>query len=188
MGRAESATDPAPLEMMETTLMLKPKSQWRAGLTTDGLIEEMDAALQIPGMANVWVQPIRNRIDMLATGIKSPVGIKIAGPDLTVIERVGRDIEAAVRTVPGTASAFAERVSGGRYIEIVPDRARLARHGLSIADAQRIVSVGDRRRERRRDRRGSAAFSDQRSLSTRTARFGRRSARAADRDRRAARR
>ncbi len=141
MGRAESATDPAPLEMMETTLMLKPKSQWRAGLTTDGLIEEMDAALKIPGMANVWVQPIRNRIDMLATGIKSPVGIKIAGPDLAVIERVARDIEAAVRTVPGTASAFAERVSGGRYIEIVPDRARIARYGLSIADAQRIVSV-----------------------------------------------
>jgi Cu(I)/Ag(I) efflux system membrane protein CusA/SilA len=141
MGRAESATDPAPLEMMETTLVLKPKSQWRAGLTTDGLIEKMDAALSIPGMANVWVQPIRNRIDMLATGIKSPVGIKIAGPDLTVIERVGRDIEAAVRTVPGTASAFAERVSGGRYIEIVPDRSRLARYGLSIADAQRIVGV-----------------------------------------------
>jgi len=141
MGRAESATDPAPLEMMETTLVLKPKSQWRAGLTTDGLIEQMDAALQIPGMANVWVQPIRNRIDMLATGIKSPVGIKVAGSDLAVIERIGRDIEAAVRTVPGTASAFAERVSGGRYIEIVPDRARLARHGMSIADAQRIVSV-----------------------------------------------
>ncbi len=141
MGRAETATDPAPLEMMETTLMLKPKSQWRAGLTTEALIEQMDAALQIPGMANVWVQPIRNRIDMLATGIKSPVGIKVAGPDLAVIERVGRDIEAAVRTVPGTASAFAERVSGGRYIEIVPDRARLARHGLSIADAQRIVSA-----------------------------------------------
>ncbi len=141
MGRAETATDPAPLEMMETTLMLKPKSQWRAGLTTEALIEQMDAALQIPGMANVWVQPIRNRIDMLATGIKSPVGIKVAGPDLAVIERVGRDIEAAVRTVPGTASAFAERVSGGRYIEIVPDRARLARHGLSIADAQRIVST-----------------------------------------------
>ena len=141
MGRAESATDPAPLEMMETTLVLKPKSQWRAGLTTDGLIEQMDAALQIPGMANVWVQPIRNRIDMLATGIKSPVGIKVAGPDLAVIERVGRDIEAALRTVAGTTSAFAERVSGGRYIEIVPDRARLARHGMSIADAQRIVSV-----------------------------------------------
>ena len=141
MGRAESATDPAPLEMMETTLVLKPKSQWRAGLTTQDLIEEMDAALQIPGMANVWVQPIRNRIDMLATGIKSPVGIKIAGPDLAVIERVGRDIEAAVRTVPGTVSAFAERVSGGRYIEIVPDRGRIARYGLSIADAQRIVSV-----------------------------------------------
>ena len=141
MGRAESATDPAPLEMMETTLVLKPKSQWRAGLTTQDLIEEMDGALQIPGMANVWVQPIRNRIDMLATGIKSPVGIKIAGPDLAVIERVGRDIEVAVKTVPGTVSAFAERVSGGRYIEIVPDRGRIARYGLSIADAQRIVSV-----------------------------------------------
>jgi len=141
IGRAESATDPAPLEMMETTLMLKPKAQWRPGLTTEGLIAEMDAALQIPGMANVWVQPIRNRIDMLATGIKSPVGIKIAGPDLAVIERIGGEIETAVKSVPGTVSAFAERVSGGRYIEIVPDRARIARYGLSIADVQRIVSV-----------------------------------------------
>lgn len=141
IGRAESATDPAPLEMVETTVMLKPKSQWRAGLTTDKLIEEMDAALQIPGMGNVWVQPIRNRIDMLATGIKSPVGIKISGADLAVIERIGRDIEAVVKTVPGTASAFSERVSGGRYIEIVPDRMRVARYGLSVADVQRIVSV-----------------------------------------------
>ncbi len=141
VGRAESATDPAPLEMVETTVMLKPKSQWRPGLTTDGLIEEMDSALQIPGMGNVWVQPIRNRIDMLATGIKSPVGIKIAGPDLAVIERVGRDIEAVVKTVPGTVSAFSERVSGGRYVEIVPDRMRVARYGLSVADVQRIVSV-----------------------------------------------
>jgi Cu(I)/Ag(I) efflux system membrane protein CusA/SilA len=141
MGRAESATDPAPLEMMETTLVLKPKSQWRPGLTTEGLIEEMDAALKIPGMANVWVQPIRNRIDMLATGIKSPVGIKIAGPDLAVIERIGRDIESVVKTVPGTVSAFAERVSGGRYIEIVPDRGKIARYGLSIAEVQRIVSI-----------------------------------------------
>ncbi len=141
IGRAETATDPAPLEMVETTVMLKPKSQWRPGLTTDSLIEEMDSALQIPGMGNVWVQPIRNRIDMLATGIKSPVGIKISGPDLTVIERIGRDIEAVVKTVPGTVSAFSERVSGGRYIEIRPDRSRVARYGLSVADVQRIVSV-----------------------------------------------
>ena len=141
MGRAETATDPAPLEMIETTVMLKPKSEWRAGMTTDKLIAEMDAALKIPGMGNVWVQPIRNRIDMLATGIKSPVGIKIAGPDLNVIQQIGNEIEAVVKQVPGTASAFSERVSGGRYIDIVPDRLAAARYGLSIADVQRIVSL-----------------------------------------------
>ncbi len=141
IGRAESATDPAPLEMVETTVMLKPKSEWRAGLTTEELIEEMDAALKIPGMGNVWVQPIRNRIDMLATGIKSPVGIKIAGPDLNVIQQIGNQIEAVVKEVPGTASAFSERVSGGRYIEIVPDRVAAARYGLGIEDVQRIVSI-----------------------------------------------
>jgi Cu(I)/Ag(I) efflux system membrane protein CusA/SilA len=141
IGRADTATDPAPLEMVETTIQLKPKSQWRAGLSTESLIAEMDAALQIPGLGNVWVQPIRNRIDMLATGIKSPVGIKIAGPDLEVIERIGRDIEAVLKTVPGTTSALAERVAGGRYIEIVPDRLRAARVGLSIDVLQRIVSV-----------------------------------------------
>ncbi|MDD3762955.1 MAG: efflux RND transporter permease subunit [Pseudomonadota bacterium] len=141
IGRAESATDPAPLEMIETTVMLKPKSEWRPGLTTDRLIDEMDASLKIPGMGNVWVQPIRNRIDMLATGIKSPVGIKIAGPDLKVIEQIGNEIEAAVKTVPGTASAFSERVSGGRYVELVPDRVAAARHGMSIEDVQRVVSV-----------------------------------------------
>jgi copper/silver efflux system protein len=141
IGRAESATDPAPLEMIETTVMLKPKSEWRAGMTTERLIEEMDAALKIPGMGNVWVQPIRNRIDMLATGIKSPVGIKIAGPDLQVIERIGSEIEAVVKKVPGTLSAFSERVSGGRYIEIEPDRVAAARYGMSIADVQRIVAV-----------------------------------------------
>jgi Cu(I)/Ag(I) efflux system membrane protein CusA/SilA len=127
MGRADSATDPAPLEMVETTVTLKPKEQWRPGLTTEALIAEMDAALRIPGMGNVWVQPIRNRIDMLATGIKSPVGIKIAGPDLAELERLGAEIEAVVKRVPGTASAFSERVSGGRYIDIVPDRGALAR-------------------------------------------------------------
>jgi Cu(I)/Ag(I) efflux system membrane protein CusA/SilA len=141
IGRAETATDPAPLEMVETTVMLKPKSEWRAGLTTEKLIEEMDAALKLPGMGNVWVQPIRNRIDMLATGIKSPVGIKIAGPDLNVIQQIGSQIETVVKKVPGTVSAFSERVSGGRYIEVTPDRIAAARYGMSIADVQRIVSV-----------------------------------------------
>ena len=141
IGRAESATDPAPLEMVETTVQLKPKSEWRPGLTTEKLIEEMDAALQIPGMGNVWVQPIRNRIDMLATGIKSPVGIKIAGPDLKVIENLGVEIEAVVRQVPGTVSAFSERVSGGRYIDVRPDRIAAARYGLSIEDIQRVVTL-----------------------------------------------
>src|SRR5581483_621388 len=122
MGRAETATDPAPLEMMETTIRLKPKSQWRAGMTTEKLIEELDAAVRIPGMANVWVQPIRNRIDMLATGIKSPLGIKIAGPDLGEIERVGREVERVVKTVPGASSVLAERVTGGRYIDLTIDR------------------------------------------------------------------
>jgi Cu(I)/Ag(I) efflux system membrane protein CusA/SilA len=141
MGRAETATDPAPLEMMETTIRLKPREQWRDGLTTELLIDELDAALQIPGLGNVWVQPIRNRIDMLATGIKSPVGIKIAGPDLREIERIGTQIEQAIRTVPGTSSAFSERVSAGRYVEVRPDRLAIARVGLNIEDVQRIVSV-----------------------------------------------
>lgn len=141
IGRAESATDPAPLEMIETTIQLKPKSEWRAGMTTEKLIQEMDAALKIPGMGNIWVQPIRNRIDMLATGIKSPVGIKIAGPDLNIIQNIGTRIEAVVKQVPGTASAFSERVSGGRYIDVVPDRIAAARHGLNIEEIQRIVSL-----------------------------------------------
>jgi copper/silver efflux system protein len=141
IGRADSATDPAPLEMVETTIQLKPRDQWRAGMTPEKLVEEMDAALQIPGMGNVWVQPIRNRIDMLATGIKSPVGIKVAGPDLAVIERLGSEIEAVVKTIPGTVSAFSERVSGGRYVDITPDRLAAARYGLSIAELQRVVSL-----------------------------------------------
>jgi Cu(I)/Ag(I) efflux system membrane protein CusA/SilA len=140
IGRAESATDPAPLEMIETTIMLKPRDEWRDGMTTDQLIDEMDAALKIPGMGNVWVQPIRNRIDMLATGIKSPVGIKIAGADLKVIEKLGAQIEAVVRNVPGTVSAFSERVSGGRYIDVRPNRLAAARYGLSIEDLQNVVS------------------------------------------------
>jgi copper/silver efflux system protein len=141
IGRAETATDPAPLEMVETTIQFKPRDEWRAGMTPEKLIEEMDAALKIPGMGNVWVQPIRNRIDMLATGIKSPVGIKIAGPDLRTIQQVGAQIEAVVKQVPGTVSAFSERVSGGRYVEIVPNRLAAARYGLNIEDIQRIVAV-----------------------------------------------
>ncbi|MEK6807200.1 MAG: efflux RND transporter permease subunit [Pseudomonadota bacterium] len=141
IGRAETATDPAPLEMVETTVMLKPKSEWREGLTTDMLIEEMDAALKIPGMGNVWVQPIRNRIDMLATGIKSPVGIKIAGPDLEIIQKIGEQVETVVKSVNGTASAFSERVSGGRYIEVRPDRLAAARYGLDIETLQNTVRI-----------------------------------------------
>ncbi|MBC7945464.1 MAG: efflux RND transporter permease subunit, partial [Burkholderiales bacterium] len=140
IGRAETATDPAPLEMVETTIQFKPQNEWRPGMTQEKLIEEMDAALKIPGLANIWVQPIRNRIDMLATGIKSPVGIKIAGADLKVIERLGQEIERLMKTIPGTASAFAERVTGGRYIEVRIDRVAAARHGLNIDDVQNIVS------------------------------------------------
>ena len=140
-GRADTATDPAPLEMFDTTVQLKPRDEWRPGMTPERLIEEMDAALQIPGMANIWVQPIRNRIDMFATGIKSPVGIKIAGPDLKVIGQLGAEIEAVVKTIPGVTSAFFERVSGGRYIDVQPDRAAAARYGLNIADIQYLVAT-----------------------------------------------
>jgi Cu(I)/Ag(I) efflux system membrane protein CusA/SilA len=141
VGRAETATDPAGLEMFETTVRFKPRSQWPRGKTQDELIEEMNAALQIPGLSNLWVQPIRNRIDMLSTGIKSPVGIKIAGPDLNVIEKLGEEVEATVKQVPGTRSAYAERVQGGRYIEVRIDRVRAARFGLSLADVQQVVAL-----------------------------------------------
>jgi Cu(I)/Ag(I) efflux system membrane protein CusA/SilA len=141
VGRAETATDPAGSEMFETTINFKPPSQWPKGKTQDELIDEMNAALQIPGLANLWVQPIRNRIDMLSTGIKSPVGIKIAGPDLNVIEQLGKQVEATVKQIPGTRSAYAERVSGGRYIEVRIDRLRAARFGLSLADVQQVVAL-----------------------------------------------
>lgn len=139
-GRAETATDPAPIEMLETTIQLKPKSEWREGMTMDKLIEELDSRLKIPGMANVWVQPIRNRIDMLSTGIKSPVGIKISGSDLNTLEMLGQEVERIIKTVPGTSSAIAERVTGGRYIDVQIDRVAAARYGLNIADVQLIVS------------------------------------------------
>jgi Cu(I)/Ag(I) efflux system membrane protein CusA/SilA len=141
VGRAETATDPAGLEMFETTVRFKPRSEWPNGKTQDELIEEMNAALQIPGLSNLWVQPIRNRIDMLSTGIKSPVGIKIAGPDLNVIEKLGEQVEATVKQVPGTRSAYAERVQGGRYVEVRIDRVRAARFGLSLADVQQVVAL-----------------------------------------------
>ncbi len=140
MGRAETATDPAPLEMMETTIQFKPPEQWRPGMTREKLVAEMDAALKIPGLANIWVQPIRNRIDMLATGIKSPVGIKVAGPDLQAIEDIGRRIEGIVKTVPGATSVLAERLSGGRYIEVRVDRMLAARYGLSVSAVQDVVA------------------------------------------------
>ncbi len=141
VGRAETATDPAGLEMFETTVRFKPRGEWPVDKTQDQLIDEMNAALTIPGLANLWVQPIRNRIDMLSTGIRSPVGIKIAGPDLKVIERIGEQVEALLKTVPGTRSAYAERVRGGRYIEIRIDRIRAARFGLSLADVQQVVAL-----------------------------------------------
>jgi Cu(I)/Ag(I) efflux system membrane protein CusA/SilA len=141
MGRAETATDPAPLEMVETTVHFKPRDQWREGLTMDKLIEELDQRLQIPGLSNVWVPPIRNRIDMLATGIKSPVGVKIAGTDPAVIDRVAREVEQAVRNVPGVTSALAERLTGGRYVEVNIDRDAAARYGLNIDDVQSVISA-----------------------------------------------
>ena len=139
-GRAESATDPAGLEMFETTIRFKPRAQWPDPAKTQAqLIEEFDAALQIPGLANLWVQPIRNRIDMLSTGIKSPVGVKIAGPDLAEIERLGIEVERLLKTLPATRSVYAERVRGGRYVELRIDRAQAARYGLSIASLQELI-------------------------------------------------
>ena len=140
-GRADTATDPAPLEMFETTIQFKPREQWRAGMTPDKLVEELDRVVKVPGLSNVWVPPIRNRIDMLATGIKSPVGVKVAGADLATIDRLATQIESAVKGVPGVSSALAERLTGGRYIDVDVDRAAAARFGLSVADVQAVVST-----------------------------------------------
>jgi Cu(I)/Ag(I) efflux system membrane protein CusA/SilA len=141
-GRAATATDPAPTEMFETVINLKPESQWRRGMTVDKLINEMDRALQFPGVSNAWTMPIKARIDMLATGIRTPVGVKVLGQDLTVIEKLAREIEGAVRAVPGTSSVFAERVIGGYYLEIEPDRDQLSRYGLMVADVQQVIASG----------------------------------------------
>ncbi len=139
-GRVDSATDPAPLEMFETTIQFKPKSEWRAGMTADRLVQELDAIVKVPGLSNVWVPPIRNRIDMLATGIKSPVGVKVAGTSLAEIDRIASEIERAVKDVPGVSSALAERLTGGRYVDVTIDRDAAARYGMNIADVQSVVS------------------------------------------------
>ena len=139
-GRAETATDPAPLEMFETTIQFKPRDQWRPGMTTDKIVEELDRTVRVPGLSNIWVPPIRNRIDMLATGIKSPVGVKVAGVSLLEIDRITGEIERVVKTVPGVTSALAERLTGGRYIDVKIDRDAAARFGMNIADVQSIVS------------------------------------------------
>jgi Cu(I)/Ag(I) efflux system membrane protein CusA/SilA len=139
-GRASSATDPAPTEMFETVIQLKPKEQWRPGVTTDSLISEMDKALQFPGVSNAWTMPIKARLDMLATGIRTPIGVKIFGRDLTQIEGLARQVETVLKAVPGTSSAYAERVIGGYYLDIVPDRVALARYGLMTGDIQDVIT------------------------------------------------
>ena len=139
-GRAETATDPAPLEMFETTIQFKPRSEWRPGMTPEKLVEELDRRVKVPGLANVWAPPIRNRIDMLATGIKSPVGVKVSGANLAEIDRVAAAVEAVAKKTPGVSSALAERLTGGRYVDVDIDRAAAARYGLNIADVQDIIS------------------------------------------------
>ena len=139
-GRADTATDPAPVQMLETTIQLKPRDEWRAGMTREKLVKELDSKLKIPGMANVWVQPIRNRIDMLSTGIKTPVGIKIGGADLTTLAKLGEEVERLMKKVPGASSVIAERVTGGRYIDVKIDRLKIARYGLNIDDVQLLIS------------------------------------------------
>ncbi|WP_348708826.1 efflux RND transporter permease subunit, partial [Acidovorax soli] len=139
-GRAETATDPAPVEMFETTIQLKPRQEWRAGMTPEKLVEELDRTVKVPGLSNIWIPPIRNRIDMLATGIKSPVGVKVAGTDLATIDRITAEIERTLKDVPGVSSALAERLTGGRYVDVNIRRDDAARYGLNIADVQSVVS------------------------------------------------
>lgn len=139
-GRAETATDPAPLEMFETTIQLKPRDQWRPGMTPEKLVDELDRAVRVPGLSNIWVPPIRNRIDMLATGIKSPIGVKVSGSSLAGIDRVAAAVEQVAKAVPGVSSALAERLTGGRYVDVQIDRTAAARYGLNIADVQSLIA------------------------------------------------
>jgi len=140
-GRSNSATDPAPLNMIETWVQLKPREQWRSGMTSEKLIAELDRTARLPGMRNVWGYPIKIRIDMLTTGIRTPIGIKIAGPDLKGIDGLAKRVEEIARTVPGTRSAVADRVQGGKYIEIVPDRDRISRYGIALKDVQMVIQT-----------------------------------------------
>ena len=140
-GRANTATDPAPLEMFETVVNLKPESEWRPGMRAEKLVDEMDKAVKMPGVANSWTMPIRARIDMLSTGIRTPIGVKVFGPDLAGIERIARQVEQAVKQVPGTRSAYAERITGGYYLTLIPDREALARYGLSINTVQQVIAT-----------------------------------------------
>ena len=141
IGRAETATDPAPLSMIETIITLKPRSEWRPGMTTKKLVAELDDLIRFPGLTNAWTMPIKTRIDMLSTGIKTPVGIKIAGPDLAVLEELGKSIEATLRELPGTSSVYAERVVGGNYLDFDIDRSRIARYGLTVGDVQDVIQI-----------------------------------------------
>jgi len=139
VGRADSATDPAPLTMVETTIQLKPREEWREGMTMEKLKQELDRLVKFPGLTNAWVMPIKNRIDMLATGIKTPVGVKVAGADLEVIQEIGKRVEEVLQNVPGTVSVYSERVAGGRYVTVDIDRLQASRFGLNIADVQEVV-------------------------------------------------
>ncbi|MBU0991406.1 MAG: CusA/CzcA family heavy metal efflux RND transporter [Proteobacteria bacterium] len=141
IGRAETATDPAGLDMMETTIMLKPESEWPPGMTVEKLIEDMDNAIKIPGLTNAWTMPIKTRVDMLSTGIKTPVGVKISGPDLMVLESIGKQVEEILRNVPGTLSAFAERTVGGNYLDFEINRKEAARYGLTVGDVEKVIQV-----------------------------------------------
>jgi Cu(I)/Ag(I) efflux system membrane protein CusA/SilA len=140
-GRAETATDPAGLDMLETVIMLKPEKEWRKGMTPEKLIEELDAAIKFPGLTNSWTMPIKTRTDMLSTGIKTPVGIKISGPNLDTLQQIGMQVEAAVKAAPHTASAFAERAVGGNYVDVKIDRLAAGRYGLNISDVQAVIST-----------------------------------------------
>ncbi|WP_200550092.1 efflux RND transporter permease subunit, partial [Klebsiella pneumoniae] len=139
-GKAETATDSAPLEMVETTIQLKPQDQWRPGMTMEKIVEELDKTVRLPGLANLWVPPIRNRIDMLSTGIKSPIGIKVSGTNLADIDAIAEQIEGVARSVPGVTSALAERLVGGRYLDIDIHREKAARYGMTVGDVQLFVS------------------------------------------------
>ena len=139
-GRAETATDPAPVEMLETTIRLKPREQWRKGMTIEKIIEELDAAVRLPGMANLWVPPIRNRIDMTSTGVKSPIAVKVSGPDMAQIDATALQVQHVAASVPGVVSALAESLTGGRYVDVRVNRERAARYGMNVADVQLFVS------------------------------------------------